>query len=412
MTTSFSDEASLPNTIGISDDQLEDHCPNVLSLYAVDVLVITSGHEATDHRVYGKQALSLRQSGANVTVVGTLEHRTPGEVPIIPVAKSASRLTRFLCQPWRCLWAARKLRADIIHFHDPEMLATLPIAKLWWRRTRFVYDVHEDFGNLMLIRDWLPSWVKPLVKRLTDTVEKGLASLADAIVGVTPPLAEKFSSKERIVAYNYISRKFLQAAVKLNIKPDNRTFDLVHLGTLSLRRAGFLVEVLQEFHRILPGARSSVIGVSPDIEEAIRNRVPTGCILMGKVPHEQIPQILSNAKVGLDVHPWLGAHLAVAVPVKVCEYMAAGCAVVSSYMPVLKQILDESHVCPGDLRIIDGGNPIDYARAVAQMIEVIEQGADPGARLRKSALKHMVWEKEAVKIVELYRRLLKKPCVA
>ena len=33
---------------------------------------------------------------------------------------------------------------------------------------------------------------KPLVKKLTDTVEKGLALLADAIVGVTPPLAEKF----------------------------------------------------------------------------------------------------------------------------------------------------------------------------------------------------------------------------
>ena len=46
------------------------------------------------------------------------------------------------------------------------------------------------------------------------------------------------------------------------------------------------------------------------------------------------------------------------------------------------------------------------------MLEMIEKGADPGARLRKAALGHMVWEKEAVKIAELYRRLLGKPCVA
>ena len=119
----------------------------------------------------------------------------------------------------------------------------------------------------------------------------------------------------------------------------------------------------------------------------------------GKVPHEQIPQLLANAKVGLDVHPWLGPHLKVAVPVKVCEYMAAGCAVVSSYMPVLSQILNEAGVGSEGIQIIDGGEPVDYARAAVQLVETIDKGADPGAKLRKSALSHMVWEKEALKIV-------------
>jgi hypothetical protein len=155
-----------------------------------------------------------------------------------------------------------------------------------------------------------------------------------------------------------------------------------------------------------------VIGVSLEIEEALRHRIPMGCTLMGKVPHEQIPRLLGNSKVGLDVHPWLGPHLQVAVPVKVCEYMAAACAVVSSYMPVLRQILDEAGVRSGDLFIIEGENPIDYARAAAEMIEMIEKGVDPGARLQRAALGHMVWENEAVRIVELYRRLLGKPCVA
>ena len=412
MTTSFSAEASLPTPAEFADKHLEAQCSVEPALLGVEVLVITSGHEATDHRVYGKHALSLRDSGANVTVIGALEHGVPGNVPIIAVSKSASRLARFLCQPWRCLWAARNLRADIVHFHDPEMLVTLPVAKLWWRRASFVYDVHEDFANLMLIRDWLPGWIKPLVKKLTDTVEKGLALLADAIVGVTPPLADKFTNKEKIVAYNYISRKFFDAAAKLTIQPNKREFDLVHLGTLNLRRAGFLIEVIEEVHRILPAARSLVIGVSPEIQEAMRQRLPNGCTLIGKVPHGQIPQILGNAKIGLDVHPWLGPHLEVAVPVKVCEYMAAGCAVVTSYMPVLKKVLEEAGVGSNDLRVIDGGNPSDYAQAVVRMLGMIENGADPGARLRKAALGHLVWEKEAVKIAELYRRLLGKPCVA
>ena len=246
------------------------------------MLVVTSGHEATDHRVYAKQALSLREFGANVTVVGSLEHPIPGKVPVLNVSRPGSRLTRFLCQPWRCLWAARKLDADIIHFHDLEMLATLPVAKLWWRGTKFIYDVREDFANLLLIRDWLPGWVKPFVKTLTDGVEKALALLADAIVGVTPPLAEKFPNKDRIVAYNYISHNFFDEAAKLSKDARDREFDLVHLGTLNLRRARFLAEILEEFHHVRPQARSLVIGVSAEIEKAMREWIPQGCTLVGK----------------------------------------------------------------------------------------------------------------------------------
>jgi glycosyltransferase involved in cell wall biosynthesis len=411
MTASFSSKALVSTAPTLEADEMKVKRSDALCLTDIDVLVVTSGHEATDHRVYGKQAASLKQFGANVTVVGSLEHPIPGKVPVLSVSKPISRLTRFVYQPWRCLWAARKVHADIIHFHDPEMLVTLPIAKLWWRGTKFIYDVHEDFANLMLIRDWLPAWIKPIVKILTDTVEKGLALLADAIIGVTPPLAEKFPNKERIVAYNYISQNFFVEAAKLSKEARNREFDLVHLGTLNLRRARFLAEILREFHHIHPGGRSLIIGVSPEIEKEMRERIPDGCTLLRKVPHEQIPGLLGNAKVGVDVHPWLGPHLEVAIPVKVCEYMAAGCAVVSSYMPVLSQILNEARVASEDIRIIDGGEPIDYARAASQLVETIHKGADPGAKLRKSALSHMVWEKEAVKIAQLYLRLLRKPCV-
>jgi glycosyltransferase involved in cell wall biosynthesis len=410
MTASFSSKTFVSMAPTLGADEVKVRCSDALCLTDIDVLVVTSGHEATDHRVYGKQALSLKQFGANVTVVGSLEHQIPANVPVLAVSKPGSRLTRFLWQPWRCLWAARKLHADIIHFHDPEMLAALPFAKLWWRRTRFVYDVHEDFANLMLIRDWLPVWIKPVVKLLTNTVEKGLALLADAVVGVTPPLAEKFLNREKIVAYNYISQNFFDATAKLSKEARGREFDLVHLGTLNVRRARFLAETLTEFHHIHPAGRSLVIGVSPEIEKEMRERIPHGCKLLGRVSHEQIPGLLGNAKVGVDVHPWLGPHLEVAVPVKVCEYMAAGCAVVSSYMPVLSQILNEAKIGSEDIRIIDGGGPVDYARAAVQLVEAIDKGMGPGTRLRKAALKHMVWEKEAAKLAQLYLRLLGKRC--
>ena len=381
-------------------------------LRQMNVVIMTSGHDVTDSRIYSKLACSIRDSEANVTVVGKLEGKNPGEVKVLSLAKPSSRLTRFLWQPWHCLLAARHIHADIIHFHDAEMLMTLPVAKVWWPRTKFVYDVHEDFANLMLIRDWLPLWAKPIVKVVTNVAEKGLALMADAIVGVTPPLADKFRNKEKIVAYNYVSRRFFDQAAKMAKEPQKREFDLVHLGTLTLRRANFLANTIQEFHRLRPKARSLVIGLLPETEKILHELVPDNCMLLGKTVHEEIPRLLGNTKIGLDVHPWLGAHLEVALPVKVCEYMAAGCGVVSSSMPVLDQLVGKVARDTEAIKLIDGGCPADYARAAINLIDSIENGADPGSQLRLWALAHMTWENEAVKIAQLYLRLQGKQACA
>ncbi|HWP58314.1 MAG TPA: glycosyltransferase [Candidatus Acidoferrales bacterium] len=381
-----------------------------LSLDGLDVLIVTSGHEATDHRVYAKQACSLRELGAHVTVVGFCDGNGCGPVPILPVPKPGARLRRFLVQPWRCLWRARRLNPDIIHFHDLEMLFALPVAKLWWRRAKFIYDVHEDFGNLMAVRDWLPPSSRPFARIVVNLLEKSLAGMADAVVGVTPPLTEKFANEKKITAFNYNAREFFARAARAARKPKERALDLVHVGTLSSRRALFLAEVLREVHRRKPGARSAIIGAAAEVQATLERAVPEGCLLLGKVPHGEIPSYLGNAKVGIDVHPWLEPHLEVALPVKVCEYMACGCAVVSSSMPVLDRLLEAAGPARKGVALLESEDPARYACEVVRMLEQIDRGADPGSALCDFASEHMSWEQEAGKIARLYRSLVGEPC--
>jgi glycosyltransferase involved in cell wall biosynthesis len=377
-------------------------------LAGLRVLILTSGHDVSDPRIYVKQARSLRQLGAQVAITGSVCKTAPTDVIILPVSKAPSRLVRFLWQPWKCLWRARHEQCDVIHVHDAEMLAILPFAKLRWPGAKFVYDVHEDFANLMLIRGWLPSWVRPAVKFGVDVVEKGMARLADGIVGVTPPLTGKFPNRNKTTAFNYTSRQFFDSCTDVSRPPQLREFDVVHLGTLNLKRAAFLCEVLSQLHQRRPQSRSLIVGaLPPDIQQLLTDKLPRNCMVLGRTEHDRLPALLGNARVGLDVHPWQQPHLEVAIPVKVCEYMAASCAVVSSSMPVLDQVVLEAGAA-SDFCLIKGGTPVDYADAILRTLVDIERGANPGARLRRAAVRYMTWENEADKIAQLYLRILRR----
>jgi len=375
-------------------------------LAGVRLLVMTSGHDVSDPRIYIKQARSLRRLGARVAIAGAVYKTAPTDVVILPVSKPGSRVIRFSFQPWKCLWRARREQCDIIHVHDAEMLMVLPIAKLRWPGAKFVYDVHEDFANLMLIRGWLPNWIRPAIKFGVDLVEKSLARLADGIVGVTPPLTGRFPNRNKTTAFNYTSRHFFEACATVARPPRYREFDVVHLGTLNPKRGAFLCEALTELHRRRPQTRSLIVGIlTPEIQELLTTKLPRNCTVLGRTDHERLPGLLGNARIGVDVHPWQQPHLQVAIPVKVCEYMAAGCAVVCSSMPVLDQVMKEAGVA-SDIRTIAGGTPGEYAEAILQVLTHIEAGEDPGARLRIAAAAQMTWENEADKIAELYLKML------
>lgn len=374
-------------------------------LESIRVLVLTSGHDATDSRVYARQARSLRRLGAAVTLVAMITKSPPDDVFVIPARVPRSRLNRFLLQPWRCFWSARRETCDVVHFHDAEMLMILPFARLWWPKTVFIYDVHEDFANLMLIRSWIPKYLKPVVKVTVDTLEKLLVRLAHGVVGVTPPLTEKFSAVKTATAFNFVTKEFFEQCARVARAPAQREYDVVHLGTLNERRGQFLCEVLEYIQARRPQTRVLIIGISGQLKNALKARLPGNCTVLPYTGYKDLPALLGNSRVGIDVHPWADPHLKVALPVKLCEYMAAGCAVVCSSMPVLDSVL-EGASATRYLDVLHGGSATDYAGTILRALSAIDAGSDPGATLRNVAREKLVWDKEMPKIVALYLDLL------
>ncbi len=379
---------------------------NLLS--GIKVLIVTSSHEATDHRIRDKEAASLAAAGASVTIIGA--HSYGGEagdgIKIVRAPKATARLERFLRQPWRCGALASTLPADIIHLHDPELLQIVPWLRLRHRGARIIYDVHEDFPELVRIRDYLPGFCHVLMPRAVDLIEKNLARSVDAVIAVTPHLAVRFKNRCREALYNFPSRRFYERAFTFAGPPSGRQYDLVHLGTLSAARARFLAETLAIVHAERPSFKALITGAHAHTAELLKALDIPGCTIEGVIPYDLVPLRLGSARIGLDVHPFPTANLQAALPVKVFEYMASGCAVVTSAMPVLSDLVAGDGALSRDVGVIRGGEPRDYAASILGLMERIDRGEKIGERTRAAASCAYVWENEAEKMIGLYLRLL------
>lgn len=68
---------------------------------------------------------------------------------------------------WTLYKQAKKLKADVYHFHDPELLPVAWLLKN--RRNHVIYDIHEDYITSMLQKEYVP---KPLRKFAAKAYKK------------------------------------------------------------------------------------------------------------------------------------------------------------------------------------------------------------------------------------------------
>lgn len=372
---------------------------------AVEVVLVSSGHTALDSRVYDKEAVTLAKSFPRVRVVATHDGDDQrGKVAITGLPASKSRLDRFFLRPLRCLLAARGKGMRVLILHDAELLWWVPLVRLFtgWR---IIYDVHEDFSQLMLRRDWIPPVLRPLVSRGLEWLEKGCSRLCDGVIGVTDVLVDRFGHQRRIALYNLPSYAFIEQAAAQSLPLPERQYDLVHLGTLSRERLEFLKAVLASLFARKPDARVLLIGISGEHEKLLRAEFSADQVtIMGKVKYQEVSALLGNCRIGINIHPVLYPHLRCAVPVKVFEYMAAGCNVVTSFLPELHRLLGNE----GDdhVRTVYAADAELFAEEVIRLLEnpaVMEAHQQALMRLVRAQWN---WESSEERLVEFVMNVI------
>lgn len=373
---------------------------------APEVYHLTNVHNPFDARIFYKQAQTLARAGYAVTVVGPgaearCEEWAGVRVQTFPVARRGSQ--RFL-NLWCLLRVGLRADADYFHFHDPELLPVGAVLRLCGRRV--VYDVHEHFPLVVMVRPWVPSWLRWPFSRLVDWGERLLARyFVTAIVGVVEEQGERFASRPFAVVKNFPRLEWFAPGCS-ELGP----CALVHIGSLSEDRGGlFLLEIMRELANTHPQVR--LLSIGEFHSQKLRERFEARLRAWGleeqihysekRVPYDELGAAIAACQIGLVPGQVSPKNLASFVPTKLFEYFACGLPVVASDLPSIRRF---RAVADWGL-LADPHDPAAHARAIGCLLDDPEAARAKGAQARRAAEEHFNWAAEAEKLLALYERI-------
>jgi glycosyltransferase involved in cell wall biosynthesis len=373
------------------------------------IVHLTSVHSAFDTRIFTKECRSLARSGFQVTIVAPhIEDTVRDGVRIKAVAPvhAKGRLHRMTRTAWQILREARRLNADIYHFHDPELIPAAIVLRLLGERV--VYDIHENVPQDILLKQYLPSWSRRLISWLIGGVETSASRQFSALVTVSPVIAERFvkANPHTVLVHNFPDPKELAASAE---HPWEKREPMVAFpgGILPERGIRQMVHAMACFPK---SARATLEIASAEFPQDLWKELSkhpgwSRVRYHGPLSRQQVMLMLSRASAGLVLYLPEGQNHG-AMPHKLFEYMAAGIPVIATDLPLWRRLLDGIDC----VLFVNPYKPEAIAEAIQYVLDRPAEAARMGRIGREAVRTRYNWDSQARELVKLYNGLLGTPC--
>lgn len=366
---------------------------------SVRVLQLSTVHPWDDNRICRKICVSLVEDGYDVVLMArdaNSEASIPPEgveLHILPNPKNRIRRGLISLGIWR---SARKLRPDIVHFHDPELIpAGLFLRMLGYK---VIYDVHEDYPEKMRTKRWIPAPIRRIMGFSMWLLEKLGSRFFSSNLFVTQHIGQRFPRRNSELLRNYPRLTEVVPATSRPAAGDN----LIYVGGLDVDR-GTLEMIAGLEAATTPARRLELHGTTDDavVNARLDAASSSGLLLCcGWSSRTVVKERLAQAVAGLVLLRPTTAYLE-SLPTKLFEYMGAGLPVIASDFPVWRKII-ETHECGV---LVDPSDATAIAAAIDWMYQHPEQARAMGENGRHAIRSELNWESEAKVLRNTYGAL-------
>lgn len=365
------------------------------------ICILTTVHTVFDTRIFHKQAISLEKNGYKVILIAQhTKNEVVNNVTIKRLPLTKNRFYRMFFLNWLCFFYALKEKADLYHFHDPELTITAFFLKVLTGK-KIIYDVHEDYSEAIKTKLWIPAFIRNIIIFFYKVQEKLLTCCYDSIITVTDTIEQKYPANKIIQIRNYPLIDFIPQNTKKNYKKkDNYT--LIYAGSISRIRG--ILEIIKALDLVKHTVKLKLLGSFESKELEKEASLLPGyrkVDFMGWVDRKTVHIEMQAADIGLIcLHPV--ERYKVAIPVKLFEYMSIGIPVIASDFPFWKQFIEEEN-CG---LMINPLVPQDIALAIDYLIDNPELCCKMGTNGIKAVSNKFNWLIEEKKLLALYKKLL------
>ena len=364
---------------------------------------MTTVHPRSDARILLKEVATLSRSLERKVYLfvqdGAGDGQSPEGAHIVDTGRPLSRLTRMTKGAARMMGAVRRRRAEIVQFHDPELL---PWAFfLQFMGMKVVYDVHEDVPRQILHNPRLAPLARRALSPMVSAVEWLAGRYLSGIVAATPEIARRFPTRKTVLVRNYPLLDEFPPLPARSFAQREKAF--AYIGGLTRVRGLFaMTEAIA--HLSCPEVKLRLAGNF--IDEAEREAVMASSAgrrlqIEGWLDRTEVAHLLSQVQAGLVVLAPIENYIE-ARPVKLFEYMAAGLPVIASDFPRWREIVEGAE-CG---LLVDPTDPAAIAAAMKWILDNPLEAQAMGERGRQAIFEQYNWAPEGKALVALYRKLL------
>lgn len=366
------------------------------------VVHITTVHHPTDPRIYHKECLSLHQAGYDVYLIAQADDQEDKPIKHIRLRKYSNRLKRMIFGTIDAYKKAKQLKADVYHFHDPELMIVGWLLKN--KSNVVIYDIHEDYVTSILQKKYMNRWLRSIFAKLYTTFEKIFTRHMELCLAEKyyydiyqrgtcilnyPTINETFIKHQR--EHTPLEHKVLYTG---NVTEDRGA--LIH-AKLPLIDEDISVHFIGKCNRQLAHKMYEVAGDAKDrlTIEGIDRFIEKEDI--------EAAYLSNHWLAGIALFPPTDHYMKKELT-KFFEYMNAGLPIICSDFPIWKKFV-ETYNCG---IAVDPYNEDEVKQAIKYLRNNPSEAIKMGENGKQAVMDELNWPTEEKKLINWYNELLTK----
>lgn len=317
------------------------------------------------------------------------------------IRKSKNRFYRMFFTSFKLYKESLKIKADIYHIHDPELLMYGLLLKS--KERKVIFDSHEFYKIQIQNKEYIPKILRKVISKAYFNFETFICKRLDAVIAVCTVNGEDYfknRAKKTYLIENFPEVEFFKKVEKKkSLIPS-----VIYAGSLTPARG--ITNVIKAAYPT--SAKVTLCGIfSPETYYNDLKEMPEfkNVDYKGVLSKKNVIEIMAESWIGVSTLLHKGQYSMIdTLPTKIYEYMSLGIPVIMSDTEYAKKMNAEYNfgIC------VDPTNVEQISETILHLLNNPNVAISYGKNGKKAVLEKFNWEIEQNKIIDLYEDLLER----